>query len=348
MKSRVFVSCGQHDAGEREVAKKVGELLVARGFDPYIAIDVQTILEINTGIIRELKNSDCYLLINFRREKIDEKEKYRGSLFSNQELAIAHSLNFERILVINQSEVLQEGMLRYIGNNTEIFEDSNDCCATVERALDRAGWTNNYSRRLVADQLRFSDNQIRYGNLIGQFLYLDIRNHRPDIAALEATARLSEFGPTGQDMQPSKIRSPLKATGRPGYRHTIFPRSHEAFDLLCVGTYNRSDELIFLAPPASGALVGSQTSNMLVAPHSSASPATDANAGPTATRETPSVFLNTALDEVIEPRLPIAPGVWNLRYEFFAVDFPLLSVLVELTLTADDNPRAIVLNQEQI
>jgi hypothetical protein len=315
----VFVSCGQRP-DEKEVASKIGKLLESRGFDVYIAIDVQTILEINAGIIRELKGSDCYLFVNFRREQIGSR--YRGSLFSNQELAIAYALGFERILVINQEGILPEGILRYIGINTETFVGFDDCYPTVDRALDRSGWTADYSRRLKAGQLRFSDELIRYGNLTGRFLYLDIQNGRPDIAALEATARCSEFGPIGRALTPSPIRSPLKATAFPGFSHTIFPGSYEAFDLLCVGTYSKP-ELSFLAPPASGALVEPETA-----------------------REETGVFLNTALDVVGAPRLPITTGTWNLRYEFFAIDFPVLSVSVELTLTDRNQPRARILNQE--
>lgn len=322
MKSRVFVSCGQR-AGEKEVANKVGKLLEKRGFDVYIAIDVQTILDINAGIIRELKNSDCYLFVNFRREPIGDK--YRGSLFSNQELAIAYALGFERILVINQSGVMAEGMLRYIAINTEEFVELDDCCTTVERALDRAGWTADYSRRLRADQLRISDEVIRYRNLTGRFLYINIWNHRSDIAALEATARLSEFGPTGQALQQSPIRSPLKATAFPGFSHTIFPKSHEAFDLLCVGTYGKAAGPNFSSSPASGAIVGSAM------PH-----------------EKPGVFLNSALDVLSAPCLPITPGTWQLRYEFFAIDFPVLSVLVDFTLTDRYEPSAKIHSQEVI
>jgi hypothetical protein len=298
MRSKVFLSCGQRPS-EKQVAAKIGELLGERGFDVYIAIDVQTILEINTGIIRELKNSDCYLFVNFRREQIGSE--YRGSLFSNQELAIAYALGFERILVINQEGIRREGMLGYIGVNTETFIDFDDCCAIVGRALDRAKWTTDYTRRLRADRLRFSD-EIGYGYLVGRFLYLDILNGRPDIAALEATARLSEFGRAGQPLQPSPIRSPLKATARPSFAHTIFPKSYEAFDLLCVGTYGQQAE--------------------------------------------PGVFLNTAYDVAAAPRLPISAGVWQLRYEFFAIDFPVLSVLIDLTLTDWNEPRATILSQD--
>ena len=145
-------------------------------------------------------------------------------------MAIAYALGFDRILIVNQADVLQEGMLRYIGVNSETFLDFTDCFSVVERALLRSGWTPDYSRRLSSGPLRFSDEVIRYGSawgeLIGRFLYLDIHNGRPDIAALEATARLSSYGLLGESMQPSSIRNPLKATGCPGYSHTIFPKSH--------------------------------------------------------------------------------------------------------------------------
>jgi hypothetical protein len=328
MRSKVFVSCGQNSVREREIAVKIGRMLEERGFDIYVAIDVQTILEINPRIIRELKNSDCYLLVNFCREQMGEG--YRGSLFANQELAIAYALGFERILVINQEGVLQEGMLGQIGINTERFLGSDDCCPVVERALDRSGWTCDYSRRLTADHPRFSDELLTYSNLIGRFLYIDIQNHRPDIAALEATARLSELGLAGQTLQPSPIRSPLKATGRPGFSHTIFPKSHEAFDLLCVGMYRNQSQFDVSAPAVSGSFVqpvaGHQKLGVLDL----------------------GVFLNTALDLAGAQRLTVVPGKWRLRYEFFAIDFPVLSVLVELTLTDWDSVDARIVSQEVV
>src|SRR5690348_5423915 len=116
MKSKVFLSCGQRPP-EMNVAQALKKLLEQRGFNVYLAINAQTILEINAGIIGELKNSDCYVFVNFRRDQIGEK--HRGSLFSHQELAIAYALGFERILVVNQRDVLSEGILRYIGINTE-------------------------------------------------------------------------------------------------------------------------------------------------------------------------------------------------------------------------------------
>lgn len=224
-------------------------MLASRGFEPYVAKNVQTLFEINSGIIRELKNSDCYLFVNFCREKIDESG-HRGSLFSNQELAIAYALGFEpRILVVNQRGIKPEGFLAYIGCNTEPFTAYSDCLAKVGQALDRVSWEPSYSRRLSAGKLRLSDGVIRYADLTGRFLYLDIHNGRPDIAALEATGRLTSYvaaGTTNRTL--CSIRSPLKATGKRGFSQTIFPNSHEAFDLLCLGnsSFHPGAEQVYL------------------------------------------------------------------------------------------------------
>jgi hypothetical protein len=334
MKTRIFVSCGQR-LPERDIARALSNLLDQRGFDVYLAINAETILEINRGIIGELKNSDCYLLINFRRDPIGDE--YRGSLFSNQELAIAYALGFERILVINQRGVLSEGMLRYIGINTEEFDGFDDCCAVVERALDRARWLPNYARRLNADNLCFSRDLITYGNLFGRFLYVDIKNGRPDIAALEATARLTEYGPIGKALLPCPIRSPLKATARPGFAHTIFPKSHEAFDLLCVGAQLRAVP----AADVGGPTLGSQISSIAAIQ----APGGASGGAPVALGDQ-GVYLNSALDVLGAGRLPMPLGTWRLRYEIYAIDFPLLSVLIELDVTNWNNPTATIVSQE--
>lgn len=324
MKSRVFLSCGQRDDEERRVASAVARLLRARSFDVYVAVNVQTILEINHGIIEELKNSDCYLFVNFRRDRV--RGGYRGSLFSNQEFAIAYAMGFERILVVNQKRIAREGMLGYIASNTEEFEELSECCAAVERAVDRAGWKPEYSRRLTAGPLRFSskDTLIATPRFFGRFLYLDIQNNRPDIAALETTARLSEYGRPGHGMVPCAIRSPLKATGRNGFSHTIFPNSHEAFDILCVGWHSNPTAVTF-APPVSGAFVG-----------------------PYPIDSKPQVFLNSALDLATIPPLEIDEGIWRLRYEIFAIGFPVLTAEIELDVTDFSDPQAKVFSQHTI
>jgi hypothetical protein len=307
MKCKIFISCGQWKE-ELQIAHQIGRALRARGFNYYIAKDIQSILEINSGIIWELKNSDGYLFVNFRRERL-KKGEYRGSLFSHQEFAIAYALGFDRLLVINQKGVRQEGMLRYFGCNTEVFASYTDCVMVVKRALTRTNWQPIYSRRLWATQPRFSA-PFSYGNghiqLNGSMLHLDIHNGRPDIAALETTARLVSLSQTGSAQRmPSPIGSPLKAAGKHAFSHTIFPSSHETFDLLCIGTAAFS-----VAPQLQQA------------------------------------YLNSALDLVPTPSLPITNGTWELEYQFCAIDFPLLTVVIEIVWPQSGQFSARVLKQE--
>jgi hypothetical protein len=213
-------------------------------------------------------------------------------------------------------------MLSCLASNTSSFDNADECVAVVEGSLNRAGWQPDYSRRLVVGSLRFSDGIISFGELVGHFLYLDIHNNRSDIAALETTGRLSGYAKKGGDLSPSEIRSPLKATGRPGYAHTIFPRSHEAFDLLCVGRLHEQGNLLSLSvPPVSGTVTSAfEGAYFALLPR--------------------SVFLNTALDVRPQPSLPITNGVWTLQFEFFAIGFPLLTVCVDLSLKNDSRPTA--------
>lgn len=284
---------------------------------------MQTILEINQRIIDELKNSDCFLFVNFRREKLSD-ESFRGSLFSNQELAIAYCLGFEQLLVVNQRGVASEGLLRYMGINTPMFGGYEDCVNVVESVLGKAGWRNDYSRRLRAGALHTATTQYNAatGLLTGVFLHLDIHNGRPDVAALECTTRLARLKHNGAWID-SPIRSPLKATGRNAYAHTIFPKSHEAFDILVVGSY--------LAPytpvPSASGLTTMPTSGSNHGSFSS------------------GVFLNSAFDAVPAPSLPITVGAWELEYEIVAIGFPRLTVSVRVDLTEHSMVEARVASQ---
>ncbi len=57
------------------------------------------------------------------------------------------------------------------------------------------------------------------------------------------------------------------------------------------------------------------------------------------------VFLNCALDVDPIPPLPITPGAWTLQYEFFAIGFPILTVLVEFHFPNTGDPTAHITSE---
>jgi hypothetical protein len=235
--AKVFISCGQGPSGEREVARQLHDWFKSQGYDPYVAIEVQSILDLNAGIIGELKTSDYYLFINFRREVVTPKsgDRFcRGSLYTNQELAIAYALGFDHMLLLNQKNSEKEGIFEFIVTNIPEFDDYADVLPLVQNAVHKARWRCDYTRQLAAANLRL-DDPVRY---IGDSMHrnvrtllVDIQNKRPDLGAVGCVARLLRFGPHGQPLTLSPDRSLLKVTGLPGYEQTIWPMSHGAFDL---------------------------------------------------------------------------------------------------------------------
>jgi hypothetical protein len=230
--SRVFVSCGQDSTSEREAAAAIQKRLESLGFEVYVAIAAQSVEDINSGIIRSLKRADYYIFVDFRREPIEGG--FRGSLFTNQELAIATFLSFERVLFFQQRGMKLEGLLRYSGSNAAIFDEPAELPVLIGTTMQARGWWSDYSRHLRATRLRITNESITYGEICGRFLYIDIENRRYDIAAFDTVARLMTIRFNRGLAAPSPIRSPLKVTGAPAYAQTIWPRDHGALDVLAV------------------------------------------------------------------------------------------------------------------
>jgi len=236
MTARVFISCGQRH-GERKIAQEIADQLRKDGFRPYIALEAQSIQDVNSGIIGELRRSDYYVFIDFRRESLcneDGPNDHRGSLFSHQELAIAYALNFEKAIFFREAGVRLEGIGKFMMSNATEFDDRSKLAELVAKATARM-WNAQYSRNLVVGQLHFPPNPIQTPSLLGRFLSVDILNRRPDEASAGALARLAGLQVNEGEAKPSPNKSPLKVTGQAqAFQQTILPKDHGAFDLLCV------------------------------------------------------------------------------------------------------------------
>lgn len=236
MAGKVFISCGQANDNEINVAKQLEKWLAHEGFDPYVAIQTQSIYDVNSGIIANLVNSDYYIYINFKREKISENN-FRGSLFTNQELAIAYYLKFDYTIFFEQKGVLREGILNYITANSIQFIDYNDIVDLVKNAVTIRKWSPKYSRHLKAGNLSWTQKEIGYndgfGNSYeGKVLNLEIINQRKDIPSYKTQIRLEYLDSEGKTTNESIHKSPIKCEGQPYYEQTIWPDSSGSFSLL--------------------------------------------------------------------------------------------------------------------
>ncbi len=238
MRSKVFISCGQRE-GELQIANEIASRL--KDFDTHVAREVQSIQDINLGVIGKLRRTDYYVFVDFRREHLSgegESAQFRGSLFSHQELGIACAFGIERAVFLRQNGVLLEGMGAFMASNAQPFERPEDVPGLVVHAFRSRDWRPDYSRNLVVKPpLIFPESLVPVGGYPRPLrpLHAHVFNYRPDYGAAGTVARLARIKLDGErSWRTSPNRSHLKVTAHPGFEKIIWPRSHDAFDLLLV------------------------------------------------------------------------------------------------------------------
>lgn len=300
MPAKIFISCGQDSEPERIAAREAGSWLQSQGFDPYVAVTVQSIPDLNKGIIDEIKRSDYYLFINFRRELISQGSGdpiFRGSLYTNQELAIAYALGFQDMIFLNQKFAERRGLFGTIVSNSLEFDRYSEMLPVLQNAISAAKWTPGFSRNLVPVKLEWGQ-PVNYGDhtfwaghnkpeKFAKMLLLTVENKRPDRGAISTTMRLKSIQDSNGKFLPIEDTTALKVTSYAGlYNRIIWPNSDGQFDLLCMDL-NTPDRF----------------------------------------------FLNSIRD--LSPRNPVIWGVGNylLTYQAYAEGFPIVDVKVALNVT---------------
>ncbi len=120
VKAKVFVSCGQAvGSGEVDVARCVAANLVGLGFDPYVAVEEQTLRGLKEDVFAQLADSEYFVFIDFKREALSNSDPavHRGSLFSHQELALATFLDIPVIALQEAGVKRDDGILRFVQAN---------------------------------------------------------------------------------------------------------------------------------------------------------------------------------------------------------------------------------------
>ncbi len=162
VRARVFISCGQQkDSDETKIAQDIADKLSSMGFEPYIAVTEQTLKGVKENIFRRLSESEYLIFVDFKRDRLCQIEngklkdtgKHRGSLFSNQELAIATYLDIESVAFQEQGVWELDGILRFIQANCIPFIDRlslPDLVAEkVKEKIDKKEWDAHWRHELI-------------------------------------------------------------------------------------------------------------------------------------------------------------------------------------------------------
>jgi hypothetical protein len=197
-RARVFISCGQRDdLGEIATAEAIATALKNEGFDPYIAIRQQTLRGLKENIFEKLADAEYFLFIDFRREQLVgvEPANCRGSVFTQQELAIAAYLDTEPLMFQEEGVRPREGILAALQANCLSFADRASLPTQVINEGKQRGWNPNWQNSLAleGDDPALQVDALRLPENIGaRFFHIRVRNNHRHKTARNAFGYLVE------------------------------------------------------------------------------------------------------------------------------------------------------------
>jgi len=157
-KARVFISCGQRTGREIEIGKSVEHFFKSNKFETYFAERVHSSDALTDNIFKFLRQSEYFVFIDFKREKINEEE-FRGSLFVNQEIAIATFLKLEG-LGFCEKGTKREGILDYHIYNEFPFEDETEIIEILKKETKKWDINSVNELKIIYDPKSTSRNII--------------------------------------------------------------------------------------------------------------------------------------------------------------------------------------------
>jgi hypothetical protein len=187
-RARIFISCGQNKySNEVAIANQIVARLEKLGFAPYIAVEEQTLRGLKGNIFRQLRRSEYFIFVDFKREKLEGEDAYRGSLFSHQELALASYLDIEVLALQEDGVKKNDGILGFLQTNAIRFTDADRHLlpSVIADNVRERGWDPNWRNELVLerDPKQFTDPFVRNVGKSARFFHINVQNlHRDRIA----------------------------------------------------------------------------------------------------------------------------------------------------------------------
>lgn len=152
-RAQVFISSGQTKGSDEEyTVERIRNRLEQMGYSPYVAIQEHTAKGLKDNIFRKLEDSEYFLFIDFKREKLEPGE-YRGSLFTHQELALAVYLG-KKILVFQENGIKRtDGILGSIQANSIPFSDRQHLHVIIAEEIENSDdWEPDWKEKLVIER----------------------------------------------------------------------------------------------------------------------------------------------------------------------------------------------------
>jgi hypothetical protein len=251
LKPKVFVSCGQHTEDERGIARQIAEELTRLGFEPYVAVIEQTVEGLKNNLFRQLETSEYFLFIDFKREQFANSTDQRGSLFTNQELAIASFLGLDAIAFQEDGVRKLDGMLYAMQLNPESFADRSGLVVQVLKRV-QAQWRTGWRRALTLEvglnpyDESFSDAAFQEDDeeRLFRFHFLAVRNLHDRVSANDCQIYVTKLNLVNSALDLLRAGTELKWSGYMYPAVRIRPGTARPFDALVVPHASTKDAFL--------------------------------------------------------------------------------------------------------
>jgi len=263
MKAQIFLSCGQDfKSGEKQLAEAIKKRINESdlGFECWAACEVQDLSDLRNIVFKRLENADYFIFVDFKREKLDGKSVHRGSLFANQELAIASYIGLgDCVLLLQEEGVERAGVLNTVLANLKDkethFSSSDrkvgalpDCIYNlIKTKLEKKEWSNKTRNTLALSAYRTAEL------VLPRPFHISVENlhHRKDarncFAYLDEVINLD----TNQKVSQKWETVEFKWANTKLASVRIAPKAHRIFDAFWLIPTNTEIEMKFFYAPSS-------------------------------------------------------------------------------------------------
>jgi len=171
--ARVFISCGQRTKEEKGLGSSCKKHFERRGFSVYLAEAVQSLEALTENIFYHLRNSEYAVFIDCARGEVSPGEFIRGSVFVNQELAIAAFLGIDS-RVFHEEGVTREGVAEYLIAKPVLFKSRPQFLGKLRRQTKE--WRPDWRNELTLQFLRCAPNFVDRDGHLTDWYHLQVMN----------------------------------------------------------------------------------------------------------------------------------------------------------------------------
>ena len=237
-KTKIFISCGQSKVSDEvEIAHRIAERIHSLGYEPYVAVEEQSLRGVKENIFSQLETSEYLVFIDFKREQIvcGEEKLFRGSLFSHQELALASYLDIPLLAFQERGVKKDDGLMRFLQGNCISFSDRHLLPSVVSDEISRRKWTSDWKNSLCLerDPKQYSDATIPDGRLC-RYFHIDVNNLHHRKTAINCCAYLENVYDVENKKEISIRTVEFKWAGYIMPYASIMPRSCRSIDAFFV------------------------------------------------------------------------------------------------------------------